>query len=182
MDDAVTIRAERRFWRKVKVSETGGWLWTASTDKDGYGVFSIGRQSLRAHRFAFGLRHGDPAAAVQLHHLCEQPGCVNPDHMVLLSAKAHKHAHTDQITHCVRGHAYTQENTYLRQNGMRGCRACARQRLRELRDTPEGKERARIYRQSERGKEAQRRYRQTEHGKRAHRESEARRRESLREG
>ncbi len=175
-------KAERRFFRKIQIDRNGCWLWTAATDKDGYGVFGVGDKYWRAHRFAWSIRNRPLEAHEQLHHLCETPSCANPDHLVLMTPKQHKQLHMSRITHCPYGHEYTPENTYVRPNGQRNCKACALEGTRKLRETPEGKEQVRIYRQSERGKEVQRRYRQTEHGKRAHRESEARRRVSLREG
>lgn len=36
-------------------------------------------------------------------------------------------------SHCPHGHAYTSENTYLRRNGVKICRACARERQRVAR-------------------------------------------------
>ena len=36
-------------------------------------------------------------------------------------------------THCPRGHAYSPQNTYIRPNGGRKCRACNRDRQRSLR-------------------------------------------------
>ena len=38
-------------------------------------------------------------------------------------------------THCLRGHEFTEENTWLRIDGARCCRACARERMRAHRPT-----------------------------------------------
>lgn len=39
-------------------------------------------------------------------------------------------------THCVRGHEFTEANTYVRADGERNCRSCARDRMRDRRGRP----------------------------------------------
>lgn len=68
-----------RFWSKVNV---GGhdecWEWTGTRDRDGYGIFRLGRKNVKAHRVAFGL----PTGGFVLHR-CDSPACVNPGHLYL---------------------------------------------------------------------------------------------------
>lgn len=57
-------------------------------DSDGYGRFSIRQDgqvvSRRAHRFAYELEHGPGAAdGQQVQHLCNNPPCCNPAHLVV---------------------------------------------------------------------------------------------------
>ena len=43
--------AQHRFWDKVaKGGPDECWLWTAGTNKDGYGKLSVRRKSTLAHR------------------------------------------------------------------------------------------------------------------------------------
>lgn len=45
---------EARFWSKVDRRGDGEcWLWTGSTDGNGYGIFSAGGRIFRAHRWAY---------------------------------------------------------------------------------------------------------------------------------
>lgn len=53
-------------------------------DKDGYGQFSIKGRNVRAHRFSWEISRctNIPAEGVIM-HLCDNPSCVNPIHLVL---------------------------------------------------------------------------------------------------
>jgi hypothetical protein len=55
-------------------------MWTAYTDRDGYGRFSLKGKKERAHRVAARLDGRDPTGQV-VRHTCDNPGCVNPDHL-----------------------------------------------------------------------------------------------------
>lgn len=78
-----------RFWRQTKKGD-GCWLWQASVDKDGYGVFRgviNGVQLSRAHRFSYALHKGAIAEGLEVCHSCDVPRCVNPDHLTLGTTK-----------------------------------------------------------------------------------------------
>lgn len=77
-----------RFWEKcIPEPNSGCWLWTAGTCKDGYGKFQVtnplGKPKqwhLRAHRFAYwAVRRVSP---VVVRHSCDTPSCVNPEHLI----------------------------------------------------------------------------------------------------
>ena len=77
------LSAEERFAKAVRKTD-GCWIWTASRDKNGYGIFKGivgGTAFTRAHRFSYALHTGDMLIGMQALHSCDNPSCVNPAHL-----------------------------------------------------------------------------------------------------
>jgi hypothetical protein len=77
------LSAEERFQKSVIKTDTC-WIWKASKDKNGYGVFRgmIGDVAFnKAHRFSYALHTGDLLVGMQALHICDNPSCVNPEHL-----------------------------------------------------------------------------------------------------
>lgn len=77
------IKLTEFFVRKIDVRPTTGcWNWTAFTDRDGYGLFSmrcIGTK--RANRMSLYLFKGIKLGKYYALHKCDNRRCVNPDHI-----------------------------------------------------------------------------------------------------
>lgn len=98
-----------------------------------------GRQQL-AHRVAYQERFGEVPPGLVVMHTCDNPGCINTDHLVLgtqadnmtdKASKGRAHRLSEMQTHCKNGHEFTPSNTRLsKQRGyvVRVCRACVRDR------------------------------------------------------
>lgn len=135
------------------------WLWLGAIDvATGYGVFEVGhgadRKLYRVHTVAYEFEVGSVPDGLQLDHLCHTydptcPGgracphrrCANPTHLEPVSRKENIlrgrsfSAINAAKTHCIHGHEFTPENTYLEQDGHRACRTCKSQRGKRRRST-----------------------------------------------
>lgn len=127
-----------RFWSKVdKYGPNGCWNWTASTHQRGYGSFHFDGRSRPAHRLSYSWAKGAIPAGLQIHHTCENKRCVNPAHLIAISAGAHTlignswSGKNSRKTHCPQGHPLSGNNLHTRKNGRRRCRMCDRQRSRD---------------------------------------------------
>lgn len=110
-------------------------IWPGRVDRNGYGLARWdGNGKRAAHRVIYELITGSIPAGMTLDHLCFTPACINPDHLAPRSMVENaRRQRSAEKSHCVRGHEFTPENTYLksdRSNGRRACRACGRENTR----------------------------------------------------
>jgi len=70
---------EARFLTKVVKCENGCWEWSEYKDKDGYGIY----KQHRAHRVAYELWKGKIPSGQLVRHTCDNPPCVNPEHLLV---------------------------------------------------------------------------------------------------
>lgn len=143
---------KRRFHSNYIKVESGCWEWTKYSDKDGYGKFRYSGETY-AHRVSMILNTGDFNRDLCVLHHCDNPSCVNPNHLFLGNREDNNkdctrknrnvpppNPHKNK-THCKNGHEFTEENIYKYPSGSRSCRICikvwkARSLAKEVKSIP----------------------------------------------
>lgn len=72
----------KRLEERIGAPDAKGCMpWVGALNQFGYGNINAGRQTMKAHRVAWLLAKGDIPEGFHVLHQCDNPSCVNVDHL-----------------------------------------------------------------------------------------------------
>jgi len=118
-------------WDAVTRREGDCLVWTKARNSDGYGSLGRNGKTIGAHRAAYSDLVGPIPEGLSVLHHCDNPPCVNPEHLFLGTQKDNVHDALEKKRHrnvrrrtvCSRGHRVEGDNAYW-YRGYAQCRAC----------------------------------------------------------
>lgn len=123
---------------------SGCWEFTGFCAPNGYGQIYFDGRTWPAHRLMHTICNGPIPDGLFVLHSCDNPPCINPDHLragtsrentmdsvlrgrhCMSNGKAFDTRGSAVPWECVNGHEMKGENVYITPHGRRECRACRR--------------------------------------------------------
>lgn len=122
------------------VTSSECWEWKGPRNDAGYGLFTLvrmGYDKVRAHRVMYEERHGETPKGLLIRHRCDNPPCVNPDHLLIgtqaqnasdMRERGRRLEWEKNGMKCANGHDVSNNDNVTHIKGRRTCLQCKRDR------------------------------------------------------
>ena len=131
VDEIYDLTVISRIWNNVKEDKNGCQIWQLWLNHNGHGTISYKGENRMVYQISYiliGKKQLTPGLV--LHHTCENPACVNSDHLVEITNKENVLRGNGPTAVNARkvvgicGHSLAEDNIYRNKNGGRMCRPC----------------------------------------------------------
>lgn len=111
---------------------SGCWVWLGQiANKYGYGTMWLNGRKVTAQRASWILLRGQIPDKYEIDHKCNNPSCVNPDHLRPLTKKENLAQRVLTKKYCRKGHPLADGNLIYEKGGtVRRCKICRQARRR----------------------------------------------------